>query len=117
MLEFATLQLKYEEHVRQFSKFRKNIVDKLFGTSFDKIDIKLPDSKQSIEEITAINRRIETINEIVKEDLPRMVRILEKVNIHHGSTSNIVYTIQHGSCMWAPTNNILNVTATVNGIY
>jgi len=76
MLEFATFQSKYEEHVRQLSNFRKSIVDKFFGTSFDKIDIKLPDIKKSIEEIPAITRRIETINEIVKEDLPRMVQIL-----------------------------------------
>ena len=49
MLEFATLQLKYEEHVKQFSNFRKKIVDKCFGTTIDKIDTKLPDIKKIIE--------------------------------------------------------------------
>ncbi|KAK3576861.1 hypothetical protein CHS0354_012916, partial [Potamilus streckersoni] len=45
MLEFATFQLRYEEHVKQFSTFRKNIIDKFLGGPLDKLDIKLPDIK------------------------------------------------------------------------
>ena len=56
MLEFATLQSKYEEHVKQCSTFGKNIIDKFLGAPFDKLEIKLPDIKKSIEEISAINR-------------------------------------------------------------
>ncbi|KAK3595688.1 hypothetical protein CHS0354_026906, partial [Potamilus streckersoni] len=80
MLEFATFQLRYEEHVKQFSTFRKNIVDKFLGGPLHKLDIKLPDNKKSIEEIPAINRQLEAINTDIttfKNNLP----LLEKIKI------------------------------------
>ncbi|KAK3606624.1 hypothetical protein CHS0354_011751, partial [Potamilus streckersoni] len=74
MLEIATFQLRYEEHVKQFSTFRKNIVDKFLGGPLD--------IKKSIEEISAINRQLEAINTDIttfKNNLP----LLEKIKIPH----------------------------------
>jgi hypothetical protein len=64
-----------------------------------------------------INQKIETINEVIRDDLPKMVRILEKVKIPHDKTNNVVYTIQSGFLDWTSENNILNITAAVKGIY
>ena len=110
MFELAALQSEYEKHVKQFSMFRKNIIDKFIGTPFDKIEITLPDIKKSIDDL-------KTFNDVMKDDATRMISVIEKIKIPHKSTNNIVYTIQHGSFMWTPTNNILNVTAAVKGIY
>ena len=96
--------------------FEKNIVDKFFGSPLDKIDINLPDIKKSLDGISVINQKIETINEVIRDDLPKMVRILEKVKIPHDKTNNVVYTIQSGFLDWTSENNILNITAAVKGI-
>jgi hypothetical protein len=112
MLELATLQSEYEKHVKQFSSFRKNIIDKFIGTSFDKIEITLPDIKKSIDEL-------KTFNNAMRDDATRIISVIEKVKIPHDKSivNNVIYTIQYGSFAWTPTNNILNITAAVKGIY
>ncbi|KAK3576463.1 hypothetical protein CHS0354_028511, partial [Potamilus streckersoni] len=73
LLEIATFQLRYEEHVKQFSTFRKNIVDKFLRGPLDKLDIKLPDITKSIEETPEINQQLEAINTDIttfKNNLP-----------------------------------------------
>ena len=85
-------------------------MDKFLGTPLDKIEIKLPDIKKSIDET-------KKFIEAIKDDFPRMITIIEKTKIPHEKTNNVVYTIQHGSFEWTPTNNKLDITATVKGIY
>ncbi|KAK3598080.1 hypothetical protein CHS0354_037085, partial [Potamilus streckersoni] len=110
MLEIATFQLRYEEHVKQFSTFRKNIVDKFLGGPLDKLDIKLADIKKSIEEIPVIYRQLEAINMDIttfKNNLP----LLEKIKIpHERNIINMVYTVFSGSLDWEPNKNTITLT-------
>jgi hypothetical protein len=71
LLELATLQAKYEDQVEKFSSFRKNLIEKFFTTTLDKLDIQLPDITKSIDET-------KNFMEAIKDDFPRMITIIEK---------------------------------------
>jgi hypothetical protein len=74
-------------------------------------------NKKSIEDLKKYVDEKKTITDAVKHYFPKMVERLDKVKIPHRQFSNIVYTLESGSFVWAVTSNILPYTATVKGIY
>ena len=72
------------------------------------------------DSIAIIKKSVEdqkSIIDAIKDDFPKMVERLEKVKIPHERFSKIVYTLQSGSFVWTPTNNLLYTNAAVKGIY
>ena len=118
----ANYDKEFDKHVKDYNQFRKNVINKFFGTpitvvpSLAEIKTFINVQREENEKIFILTRQLENIKKdvtIIKNDLPR----LEKVKIPHTQFSNIVYTRKSGTLEWTPTNNVILVNSTVAGIH